>query len=195
MFKYTRLLRTFSKPLQVGTLFLGYSNLFATNMCIKTFVVHLNCMQHFCNLCVCVCGTHRCVCTHLCVHCGDKKSTLASSLFILHTFLFVHSFVYLFICLFAYYLVCGCFTCMYTCATPHSVFEGARRRRQRLWNWSYGQLWAYVWVPETKPRLLLAAESSLTHPHYVLRPVSHWTWNLSFRVHWLASKSPETFCS
>lgn len=43
--------------------------------------------------------------------------------------------------------------------------------------------------------VLLAADSSLTHPRYVLRPVSHWTWSLPFRVHWLASKSPETFCS
>lgn len=45
----------------------------------------------------CVCGTHKSVCTHLCVHCGDTKSTLASSSSPLHIFLFIHSFVWLFI--------------------------------------------------------------------------------------------------
>ena len=66
VFKYTRLLRLFLKPLQVDTLFLGYSNLFATNMCIKTFVVHLNCKQYFCNLCVLVVHIRVCVHTYVC---------------------------------------------------------------------------------------------------------------------------------
>lgn len=201
VFKYTRLLRMFLKPLQVDTLFLGYSNLFATNMCIKTFVVHLNCMQYFCNLCVFVVHIRVCVHTYVCT--VETRNQHWHLLHPLCTFScsFIHSFDYLSICLFAYYLVCGCFICMCTCTTPHSVFKWARRRRQILWNWSHRQLWASMWVPETKPRsswrasgALLAAESSLTHPHYVLRPVSHWTWSLPFRVHWLVSKSPET-CS
>lgn len=126
VFKYTRLLRTFSKPLQVGTLFLGYSNLFATNMCIKTFVVHLNCMQHFCNLCVCACGTHRC---------ALWRQEINTGIFFIHSahFLvrsFIRLFIYLSVCLllgvWMFYLY------VHLCNTTFRVWGGQKKASETL---------------------------------------------------------------
>lgn len=127
VFKYTRLLRTFLKPLQVDTPFLGYSNLFATIMCIKTFVVHLNCMQYFCNLCVCVFVAHTCVCT---VETPNQHCYLLHSL-CTYSCLSIHSFIYLFVCLLIIWLWVF-YLYVYLCNTTFRVRGGQKKASDTL---------------------------------------------------------------
>lgn len=174
VFKYKRLLRTFLKPLQVDTLFLGYSNLFATIMCIKTFVVHLNCMQYFCNLCVCVFVAHTYVCT---VETPNQHCYLLHSL-CTYSCLSIHSFIYLFVCL----LIIWCVGVLLVCIPVQHHIPCSRGPEEGI---RYARTGATgsceppcgFQKPNPGPLgehlVLLAAESSLTHPCYVLRPVSH----------------------